>query len=474
MSKKTDNPIDIALVCPSMADYPGLCNVAAFLKKGRLNPAFFYSENLGKIKENQENSDFLHLDLDENKEIASKVKVVLSNDSVHVLLKYFPVAKIVAFNHAFPANLGMYSKKQLFQYNQYAGLYDYYLLTGSIDNKITADELSAHFTDIYPSQFVEKEIGTKHKESLTFIPTGYLRQDHYNRLFQEQKTKKASEILFAPGYSQQFFSPDLFNTHAQILTILIQNFPDHLIVYRPFPCDTKEAEVKKIVKNFSSFSNFKFDTSANAAVSYYKYALLVTDHSEIYISYGLATDRNSIRYSKGRALSHDDFGFCVGSLDELSIVAKNILKADNTKKNQAKVRLYKQTPDTEKHFAQVILMIANGKSLPSWYNVSTAITAKNLWKGDFNQIQAISLDLLNKNYIYPVGFLLQKISSARLNDALFQAFHTYIKCILNRGFKDNLIHTLQLPNGRQILKEFPFPASAMVDVVFELVKSKDT
>ena len=465
--------IDVAIICRSSSDFPGLCRVATMLQSAKLNTAFFYSDKIGGCNKAIDKSDFSYLEIESNVEAAKNVKAVLGNDGIGNVLRYFTQAKSIVYNHAFPSNAGDYTIKALGSYGQWAGIYDYYLLTGFIGPEINIDELASWFSKVYPARFVQDVFGIEHKDSLTFIPTGYLRLDNYVRLFQEHKDGAAPKsLLFAPGFSSQV-AGNHFDSHRKLLDLLVRKFPDYTVVYRPFPQDASSDAVADIVRRFDGVANFTYDTSSNAAEDYWKYVSLVTDHSEIYITFSLATGRKSVRLSRVQpGVVQDDFGFSVGTIDEALASVRAIANNPHQASCAARKRLYAQTPDTEKHFSEVVARIVHGKPSADWISVPTEPNMDIEWENTFQVLQDVVTGLLQRDHKYPIERILGIISVTRADDVYVQAFYAYIQSLFDRPFKDQLLKAMRLPGGHEVLTHLPFAPNKLIDIIYEFFEAQ--
>lgn len=163
---------------------------------------------------------------------------------------------------------------------------DYFLL-------VTPEQKS--FKDLLPilSQSYPLELTQLRHNSINFIPTGYpkiaILRDNL-----KVSTEKRS-LLFAPS-SRGLIGITVARTKDICLTLL-KAYPDHEIIYRPYPSIKEGQGIEQMVEELSQYSNFTFDYSKSSLASLKRSKYVFTDASSLAVSFSLATETPHFRIS---------------------------------------------------------------------------------------------------------------------------------------------------------------------------------
>ncbi|MCK0168412.1 hypothetical protein MWU52_12680 [Jannaschia sp. S6380] len=119
------------------------------------------------------------------------------------------------------------------------------------------------------------------------VPFGYPKVDHMMQ--EETADRPLDTITYAPTQTVMSFS-SVERKGARILKMLLRNFPDHRIAFRPYPGpDLKR--LAGLIDQFRDNPRFVLDDSPTGEDLMRRTALVVTDRSSIAMSFGLGYAR---------------------------------------------------------------------------------------------------------------------------------------------------------------------------------------
>lgn len=469
---------DVGIMIPGSSDYPGLIRVARHLMDKGISSVFFWDEENPKTCPKELDPLFHSLPLQKNLQYTEQTKIFLSNDNAINYLKFFPNSVRFGYNHAYPSNLGRYSSAESFRYYcVHSGIYDYMLLTGVFEPGIRALDIKPFTDQVYPQGYIEKEFGIAPRDTLTFIPTGYLRLMEYSRLAKAKGDTHKDALIFAPGHLHQFATSGGVAIHETILRTLINAFPQLRIVYRPFPTDLDNPEVQQLVEEMlKQTDNFSLDKNKNAVDGYAEYAALVTDHSDIFITFSLATDMPSIRVlPRHNGPAKKSYGYDVSSLEHLIACVRLALReAKEIKKSirELKEQIIPDISDVELHFAEVIESVLQGTQPSHWISVSTN-PRPTPWRYDLKTIAEAVFATINRGISWAGENMIRTALQSRAGDVSLLALNAYMKQHCNRPFHEDLLHVLSLPGGKEELQRFQFSPVKLIELIDQLQKGAE-
>ncbi|WP_291325455.1 hypothetical protein [Desulfovibrio sp. UCD-KL4C] len=159
----------------------------------------------------------------------------------------------------------------------------------------------------------------------------------------------------------------------KILIALLIRLPEKIICYRPSPNDKRADEILSITNRLKKYANFYLDTSKNITDQYYKYSILVTDQSNIRVTYTLSTYQPYVQYIESEnSIAKEELGYRAGNIEGL--LGAILLAYINQKKGSNPIEdfLNKNFPnDSEKQFANDILKIFNNEVSLDWTTLKT-------------------------------------------------------------------------------------------------------
>lgn len=161
------------------------------------------------------------------------------------------------------------------------------------------------------------------------VPFGYPKVD---RLMAEDVSGIALDtITYAPTQSIMPFS-SVKRKGAQILDMLLRNFPDHRIAFRPYPgADLKR--LAPLIAQFAGKERFVLDDTPTGEALMRRTALVVTDRSSIAMSFGLGYARPVAFFRAGGLLGDGEsqietvppIGLRAGSVNALRRACRRLL-----------------------------------------------------------------------------------------------------------------------------------------------------
>ena len=143
------------------------------------------------------------------------------------------------------------------------------------------------------------------RPTLTMLPFGYPKIDLL--MTQAKADLPRDTITFAPTQTTMHFS--VARAHGeQIIAMLLAQFPDHRIAFRPYP-GRDVTGLAPIAAAFRDEARFHFDTSVTGHDGMMRSAVLVTDRSSVAYSYSLGLARPAIFFAPDGIAGDDPQGF---------------------------------------------------------------------------------------------------------------------------------------------------------------------
>jgi hypothetical protein len=138
---------------------------------------------------------------------------------------------------------------------------------------------------VFPAKALEKR-----RSHLTLLPFGYPKIDML--MTQSDLVDPPDTITYAPTRTSMTFS-SVAQHGEKILSMLLETFGDHRIVFRPFPDDMAEI-IDPIVARFQDNPRFVLDDSLTGHDAMMRSAVVVTDRSSMAMSFSLGLERPSV------------------------------------------------------------------------------------------------------------------------------------------------------------------------------------
>ena len=206
------------------------------------------------------------------------------------------------------------------------------LIDRFIDMKMSEDKVletfSVHMLNLFNYFFIPNEplfrlykatankLG-KSTHSKHLIPTGYISLDKSIKEHKTDKTPKDA-ILYSPGaIPKENFCDNKFASfpyHSNdIIQPLLDNFPNHKIIFRPHPASSTHPEfkdkLKEIINRFISHNNFEYDAAPTHTKSFSRACFVISDSSTSAFTFSFSTLRPVIFYqAQGTSSHHYLFG----------------------------------------------------------------------------------------------------------------------------------------------------------------------
>ena len=142
------------------------------------------------------------------------------------------------------------------------------------------------------------EASRRKNRHLHIIPVGYPRLAALAEKLEEQSCLPDA-IIYAPTLLDYFpeMGGERVKEHgARIIRVLLRNFPDYRVVFRPYRGDLDHAVVADIREQFRNEPRFVFDADPARLFSFAHGATVVTDFSHIGASFAYATLRAPVSF----------------------------------------------------------------------------------------------------------------------------------------------------------------------------------
>jgi len=216
---------------------------------------------------------------------------------------------------------------------------------------------------------------------------------------------------------------------SRIIRTLINNFPEHKIIFRPAPINFNEKLVS-LIENCFQNNNFVVDRNTSYIDTFAQSDIVITDFSHIASTFSTLTGRHAIYFRpwENFNISYAPLQYTVSSFKNLVEVIKNILK-DKHKFNFnefAEYKGYLPFDNAIENFINILFALLEEKPMSGWL----AIERKNKM-GRGKPLQEIMLAILSED------------RSAQIEHSVFYA--DYFKSPLLAIFAIHL-HKIRVPD----------------------------
>lgn len=144
----------------------------------------------------------------------------------------------------------------------------------------------------------DSQYSRRKNRHLHFIPMGYPRLAALAEKLDAQPCRPDA-IVYAPtilDYHPEIGGQRVKSHGARILRVLLQNFPDYRVVFRPYKSDLDHPVVTALHEQFRHEPRFIFDAAPERLFSFAHGATLVTDISHISASFAYVTLRAPVHF----------------------------------------------------------------------------------------------------------------------------------------------------------------------------------
>ena len=141
---------------------------------------------------------------------------------------------------------------------EYGGCLEFdYVLTSQPDDYSNINEYTGYFP---------KALRQASSSSVTTIPFGSIKFDKFYQAYKKCKQTNTAIIYHLSNLALEY--PWAAEQLEPTITFLLSSFPNHEIVFRPFPEDIEHPKIKSIVKRFSKESRFTFSQTSSYISDY--------------------------------------------------------------------------------------------------------------------------------------------------------------------------------------------------------------
>lgn len=226
------------------------------------------------------------------------------------------------------------------------------------------------------------------------IPGGYIKLDRNIQYFKSIEVAIDS-IIFAPTvHWDHFYDYVAVPEHGcDIVSALLEQFPDYKIIFRPHPHTIDTPEVQKVAKKFKGHPQFEFDTNASFYMkNYARSQLMVTDMSGTAFTYAFTTSRPVVFFSHKDDTVEEAFGKIryFQDREKIGYIAKNVQELCEevayilAHKSELEEKIGKFRDEsiynigrTEDYIVENFRYIAEGDTHPDWQYVECPIIPRD-------------------------------------------------------------------------------------------------
>ena len=359
-SKKNSKTIGIFLPSHAYREHPG--NLAQRLREKGFNVIVLVGESHQDKYENQADVYYGGNDTIKNMDFLDAVISVTLTDGLPEKAK-----KILMVHDIHDTPVG--DEDEFFRLLK---LFDYACLS------------SQPVVNMFDNIISPRQSSLKPNDTLNLIPSGYIKLDRTLSYCQKHK-KDHPIIVYAPTIIDIGFN-DLVSipTHGFLIVEKILNdFPEHVLVFRPHPHTLSKEPVQKIVEQFKENPRFVLDASGSDYMELYSSAaLMVTDMSGTAYTYALSTLKPVVFFSPDEAavsekyegshyfIDREKIGAVAQNTEEMSRYIKTFL--DNPNSCQQKIKAYRDKfvfniGRAEDYIVGNFELILEGNAHPSWH-----------------------------------------------------------------------------------------------------------
>jgi hypothetical protein len=220
--------------------------------------------------------------------------------------------------------------------------------------------------------------GLRRKRSCV-IPGGYPKLDTYIATCRNRaETDSDKTLLFAvTGLVNEDKTLPVYG--KKIIKILLENFPDYWVVFRPTPIDREHIVVQELVDCFSSNARFKVDLGGDLSHTYATSSLMICDRTNARTTYAYSTLRPYLQCCFGQeskdAIEHIPLGIIVYNINNLVETINILLKNRDSYQNQIQEDCEENLANQGNSLAYLadnFNYITEGIEHPDWFYIDKA------------------------------------------------------------------------------------------------------
>lgn len=209
--------------------------------------------------------------------------------------------------------------------------------------------------------------------SFGVIPGGYPKTDYLDARF--QKAGEPDTIIYCPTISSNA-AACVGDFGADILKALHEDFPEHRIVFRPYPTDDA-AVIEGVIARAGPLDRLVVDRSLTGVEDQLRCAFAVTDKSSAAISFAVGSKRPAIFFEApgeggGPEVTENAIGYSVRGVEGLLQAAHEALRTASPwrkKIRQVRAERLYHAFDSSAYLAGAVNAIAQGQTRSNWLAV---------------------------------------------------------------------------------------------------------
>lgn len=160
---------------------------------------------------------------------------------------------------------------------------DYFaILVKQTPENWTVENYAPHVDGILPAALLQGR-----RKTLAIVPFGYPKIDQMMKL--DTSAIPRDTITYAPTQTT-IGGGSAKRKGKEILTMLLDSFPDYRIAFRPYPGPDRD-RLAEVIDAFQSHPRFMLDETATGEEVMHRSAVVVSDHSSMAVSFGLGFGR---------------------------------------------------------------------------------------------------------------------------------------------------------------------------------------
>lgn len=296
---------------------------------------------------------------------------------VETSMKFCPQgAKSVALFHSLPESLPEHYNFPLhFSRNDFITADTDYFVVARVDQeRFKAECIEEYVRDVFPD-----EVTATRTDSFHVIPGGYPKIDYLaERAARHEGIPDA--ILYAP--TNVALPPQVSRVKQDgrlIISLLLEHFPDHEIIFRPYPTAQNLDAVADILEEYAKHERFTLDREATPTNSQLRSALSISDISSVSLSFAMATLRPFIScelsnraFNAGHCGAEHELGYTAYNAEQLLNAVRDIIGRPEhwREKVREETGRYVYNPGrSAEYLAEHIDLIASGRTHADWLKV---------------------------------------------------------------------------------------------------------
>jgi hypothetical protein len=229
-------------------------------------------------------------------------------------------------------------------------------------------------------------------KEVCLVPFGYPKLDKVIKDLKELGNVKKDAICYAPTllmHDKEFQDTLSLQDGVAIVGMLLENFKEYKIIFRPHPKTIRynagKEYVEKILQNYKEHPNFIYDDDNYHIKTFSRTKLMISDFSGVVQTFAFATEQPVLSLSKNSFDEHyekvfnkkdirTEFGLVLNETDKLVEKVRYLLENQAIFKD--KIITYREQQmfnfqHTAEYLADNIDYIKNGKKHPDWFYIGS-------------------------------------------------------------------------------------------------------